>query len=153
MKREVVARKEGGVFLVYAIVFGISLLLFGGAIAVVAPKVNGPFYKDPLVLIIAAAGLVCLGIFAYRAIQALRAPEIIVETDGKTLFLPHGKTVEISAVERVEYKRAKSRGFEYDYGDLTVVTATGKYTYPFVEEVVEAQGKIVALMNERKKEE
>ena len=44
MKREVIAKKEAGVFLVYAIVFVISLLLFGGALVIVATKGETPFF-------------------------------------------------------------------------------------------------------------
>lgn len=152
MKRQVIAKKEAGVFLVYAIVFVLSLLLFGGAIAVIAPKSEVPLYENPLVWIVVIGGLVCCGIFGYRGVVALKTPEIILETDGVTLFLPNGKTVALTEVQAVEYKKAKSRGYEYDYGDLTVVTAAKKYKLSFVEDVVKAQTELLAFVEKAKKE-
>lgn len=148
MKREVIAKKEAGVFLVYAIVFVISLLLFGGALVIVATKGETPFFENPLVWIVVVGGAVCLGVFGYRGVQALKTPEIILETDGETLFMPNGKTLQLLAVETVEFKRAKSRGYEYDYGNLVVVTATKKYAFPFVEDVAQVQRRLLALVEE-----
>jgi hypothetical protein len=146
MKREVIAKKEAGVFTVYLVVFILSLLLFGGAFVMVAMRSETPIFENLLVWIVILGGAVCLGIFGYRGVQAFKTPEIIMETDGKTLFLPNGKTVELLAVETVEFKRAKSRGFEYDYGNLIVVTATEKYAFPFVEDVAQVQKRLLALV-------
>ena len=56
-------------------------------------------------------------------------------------------------MQSVEYKKAKSRGYEYDYGDLTVVTETKKYKLSFVEDVVKAKTDLLALVEKAKKEE
>ncbi|MBQ8320176.1 MAG: hypothetical protein IJX81_04785 [Clostridia bacterium] len=144
---EVLARKKRGMTVLYAIVGVITAALFTVSVTIL-PKSADPF----VILLIGLFGVVCVGLCVKECVLSARTPDVILQTDGKTLYLPKGKQISVLAVQKVEYKRASARGFQYDYGKLMLITANGRYTFHYVDEVVEAHNALIALMMKLREE-
>ena len=97
----------------------------------------------PIILIGVALGIWTGVLFArYAALPS----ELITLGAGGVLTLAKDVTVRAEDILDVSYKRASSRGIQYNWGSLTIKTATETHEYLFVAECEETAKRITEMM-------
>ena len=146
--QEVIARRKGGLLLLYGFCFlvGIGVVVSG---LYQAKKPDGQAGE-----IIILGGIILIVSSLIICISWLKTPKIVVVYDGERILLPKRSCLP-SEITNVNYKCASARGVHYRWGKLIIFVNGQPYTYRFVADVEEAHDRLIALrlQNERKENE
>lgn len=140
--KEVIAKRKGGLFLLYGICFLAGVLGFVRSFKANADD-NSRYGKFGLTVI----GLVLIVCSLIICIRYLCTPREVITYDGNKLtmgkveFLP-------TQITNVTYRRAHARNVQYRWGKITVHICGQQITYNFVADVEEVHNRLISFMRE-----
>ena len=138
----VVAKKKGGLLLLYGII-----LLFGLVIIVAA--FTKKFEAHYLISILFA--IVIIALFSYNIVKYLRVPNEIITVDNKgILHLPKNLTLDPKDIVDVSYRRARGRGITYHWGEITIITHLESFKFDYVADCEDVSKELTRMMYESK---
>ncbi len=130
----VIARRVRGIWLAYL------LLVISGAAFFVAAD----FFELGISGYILGAVLCAIGL--WELVDYLRVPSDIVVLEGRhTLRLPRGVRVDARNITNLSYRRASSRGREYNWGNVVISTDTAEYKLRFVDDCEGVESALAEL--------
>ena len=140
--KEVIARRKGGLLLLYGICALVGAFSFVMSFQPNADS-NSRYGKVGL----AVLGLVIMAVSAVVCIRYLRTPREVITYDGNKLYI--GKyEYSPSQINNVTYRRAHARHAQYRWGKITVHIGGQTHAYDFVADVEEAHNRLIAFMRQ-----
>lgn len=131
----IIAEKKGGIGFIYGFVAAVGIFMIG-----VSAK-----EEEPAIFI---AGLIVTLLGAAILAGILMTPKRIISLDDSGMLILHfcNKTISPSEITDVSYYRASSRGFQYEWGKITITTRTDKYKCNYVANVELVSKELTRLM-------
>ena len=140
--KEVIAKRKGGLFLLYGICSLIGVFSFVMSFQTNADS-NSRYGKVGL----AVLGLVITAVSVFICIRYLCTPREVITYDGNKLCI--GKyEYSPSQLINVTYKRAHARHAQYRWGKITVHIGGQTHVYNFVADVEEVHNRLISFMRE-----
>ena len=140
---EIIARKKEGLEKLY--IFAICL----SCVLIVIGVLFAPSSLEYITYLVVGIILLIVSVNIYKKVK--NTPTIIVQFDGETLICPDGN-FPIREVSNVQFERAYNAKYHYKYswGKLSIITNGIKHTYDFVEDIEQAQTRLMQLILENK---
>ena len=151
--KEVIARRKGGLLLLYGIccVLGvvvlISALKFAQGANQNTQSANGVKAQDAKSLLLLIMGIFVIVVSLYICVKYLCTPREIITYDGNKLYI--GKyQYSPSQITNVTYRCARSKGWHYRWGKITVHLGVEKHTFNFVADVEETHNRLIMFIRQ-----
>lgn len=131
----IIAEKKGGIGFLYGFVALVGIFMI-----IVSAKQEEPAIFVAGLIVALLGGAILAGI--------LMTPQRIISLDDNGMLVLHfcNETVSPSDITDVSYYRASARGFQYEWGKITITTRTGKYKCNYVANVELVAKELTRLM-------
>lgn len=141
---EVIAKKKEGLYGLYVFTIALScLLMLIGVLFLTFSPIEG--------VIVLVAGVVLVIVCVRICKRIKNTPSEIIKFDDGRLICPDG-TFFIGEVTNVQYEFARGGKsyYKYKWGKITIVINGEKHTYDFVEDVEQAQARLMEIRLQNK---